>query len=100
MPTKRRTAKHRTLDDHMIEELLHGPGSCLLAGCGYYRGGFFWKLPEDDKPAVIAEMREDWFRHREQVLAAWDSRDEHPWRKQHTDQTRPWAETEFEGPTK
>jgi hypothetical protein len=57
MPVKKRRAKHRTLDRLKREELFYGPGTCLLAGAGYYQwhhgpaaiigetGGFFGSYP-------------------------------------------------------
>jgi len=98
MPTKRRVRKSRDLTDLKIQELWYGPGSCLLAGGGYWRGAFFWELDPSEQADVVAEMREDWQRHDERVLHAWNNRDEHQlyiWREHHTDQHRPWAEIEF-----
>jgi hypothetical protein len=115
MPVKRRTSKSRNLDSLKIKELFYGPGTCLLAGAGYWQplrghpgavpgeeGGFFWNLTEAGQRRTIERMREDWFRHRDEVLAAWDERDEHDlyiWREHHSDCVRPWAETEFGEPS-
>lgn len=101
MPTNR-TRRARSwqpkLHNLKIEELWYGPGSCLLAGMGYWHGDFFWHLSEEKQRAVVAEMRADWFRHREEVLDAWGNRDEHQvyiWREHHSEQLRPWALEEF-----
>jgi len=98
MPIKRRVAKSRTLDSLKMSELWYGPGSCLLAGGGYYHGDFYWNLDDGQQAAVVAEMREDWLRNSDQVLEAWDLRSGHDlWigQNHHADQLRPWAEEEF-----
>ena len=90
MPTKRRIGKTRGLSDGKIEELLRGPGTHLLAGCGYWAGAFFWNLPADGQVQVLAEMRDDWERHSAVILAAWQNRSALP-----SDPAEPWALTEF-----
>jgi hypothetical protein len=97
MPVKRRASKSRSIDDLQIQELQEGPGTCLLAGMGYYQprfgpgaipgesGGFFWELPADGQARILGRMRDDWERHRELVMAAWQG------------PGLPWAAREFGG---
>ena len=92
MPTNR-TRRKRTkqdLDNLKMKELHYGPGSCLLAGCGYsmhpdwpgaVRGdqvGFYWELSDTNKAIVIEAMRADWLLYSEEVMAAWEGEGE-PW---------------------
>jgi hypothetical protein len=80
-------------------ELWYGPGECLLACRGYWRGDFYFKLSEEAQQAVVADMRADWPRYREEVLEAWDNRNEHElylWREYHSEQLRPWAADHFD----
>lgn len=99
MPTNRTRRKRGKidLDAHKIGELHHGPGTCLLAGLGYFmhpdlpgavRGseiGFHWQLSDESKATVLAAMRADWTLHRETVLAEW------------TEEGEPWAQRHFDG---
>lgn len=92
MPTNRRkrTRHARTLDEFKLHDLHHGPGACLLAGCGYYaregkETGFYWQLGPTGQAAILDEMREDWTRNRETILATW------------TGSGLPWAARQFDG---
>jgi hypothetical protein len=71
MPIKRRIEKSRSIDNYKVEELLHGPGTGLLAGLGYSRrdfGGSYHNMKPDQQAAVIDAMRLDWEVHYERVL--------------------------------
>lgn len=81
MPVKRRVdLRRRQLDDGTMEDQFYGPGTCLFNGHGYlapYGDGFFRDKPDDVKAAVLAEMRDDWFRQSSTIMAAWNARTEH-----------------------
>lgn len=106
MPVKRRSAKGRKhLDSMEMEELLYGPGTCLLAGCGYYQphhgpgsvpgeaGGYFWELTEAGQQRQIDIMRADWERCHQAIMEAWSHRTPHA-----GDPAEPWALTAFGDP--
>lgn len=88
MPVKKRTAKGRDLDWAKIEELIEGPGTCLLAGMGYYlphngagavageAGGFWWELSPRGQKIVLERMRADWRRLNRTIMAMTD---QEPW---------------------
>jgi hypothetical protein len=69
------------------------------AGCHNWRDGrFFWELSDEGKQRLIDEMREDYLRHRDQVLEAWAAREgelREYQQKYFGQMRRPWAETEF-----
>lgn len=72
MPVKQRIAKSRRMEAGDIEDMLHGPGTSMLAGVGYFRcefGGYFHNLKPDQQAAVIDAMREDWAIHRDRIMA-------------------------------
>ena len=81
MPIKRRTLKRRVFDELKLAELIDGPGTCLLAGYGYYLahsgpeavagevGGFFWELTPRGQEIVLERMRADWEQHHSTVSA-------------------------------
>ena len=94
MPIKRRRDKSRTLDTFKIRELHRGPGSCLLAGCGYWEGDFYDRLDEEQQAMVRLDMREDWERHSAAILQAFEDRTEHEIYLD-GDLAEPWALTEF-----
>ena len=106
MPTNRnkRARKSEAPDSMKISELHYGPGTCLLAGCGYYLPGshkFYWQLDDAEKADVVSWMRDDWLRYHSEVMAAWKARDAHDQyiaRDHHGDPTEPWALTEFGEP--
>lgn len=100
MPVKRRLAKGRALDEFRIAELMYGPATCLLAGCGYsadLEGN--WRDQTDQARAeVIEAMRSDWRLHAAKVWAAWHDRNPHELQiaKLHNgNPARPWAAREF-----
>ena len=99
MPTKRRKAKVRQLDELDVDELMYGPGACLLNGCGYMPANQLWRdIPESERAAILSEMRADWQRHHATVWQHWNARDQHAlWcaKEQHGDPAEPWAEREF-----
>lgn len=102
MPAKRRVGKaRRQIDDAYLEDLHYGPGTCLFNGCGYlgpHGDGFWREKPADVQGVVLAEMREDWERHRAAILAAWEGRSAHDRyiaREYHGDPAEPWAQREF-----
>lgn len=98
MPVKRRIGKARELTDLMLEEHFYGAGECLLAGGGYWRGDFYFRLSAAEQASVVAEMRDDWERHRERILHAWDNRSPHDryiGKQCYGDPARPWSEGEF-----
>lgn len=98
MPIKRRVDKSRTLDRSKIREMHHGPGTCLLAGCGYWEGDFWHRLGDGLRERIVRRMRDDWERHSATVLQAWEDRDEHDrWidAEHYDDLQEPWALTEF-----
>lgn len=123
MPTNR-TRRGRTrgdMDWGRMHEQHYGPGSSLLAGCGYYmfgqnftnraianrsnvRGdehGFYWQLRPDNQARVIEFMRADWLLHHDAIMAAWNNRDEHERylaSEHRADPAEPWALTEFGAP--
>lgn len=96
MPVKKRIAKGRDIDDFKLDELIEGPGTCLLAGGGYYlphsgpgavageAGGFFWELSPRGQEIVLERMRADWERLYPTVLAMADA--------------EPWAARQFGNP--
>lgn len=94
MPIKRRRDKSRSLDQFKIRELHRGPGSCLLAGCGYWEGDFYHRLDDEMQAMVRLDMREDWERHSATILQAFEDRTEH---ERYCDKglKEPWALTEF-----
>ena len=104
MPVKRRIEKSRKIDAMKIKELHYGPGTCLLAGCGYYVPGsqkFYFDHSEQEQDEIVEWMREDWTRHHRQVMASWEARDEHDLyiaSHHHGDPAEPWALTEFGQP--
>ncbi|MBX7459260.1 hypothetical protein K3152_13485 [Qipengyuania sp. 1NDH17] len=97
MPTNRTRRKRskQDLDQHKLSELHHGPGTCLLAGCGYFmhpdwpgavpgnQTGFYWELSDENQAMVREAMLSDWRLYRDEVMAAWDGEGD------------PWALTEF-----
>jgi len=88
MPVKRRVGKASRLDEYKLQELHEGPGTCLLADCGYYYTRFSGgDNPTEEQWAEIRQsMREDWQRHGSEVVASW------------TGQGPCWAETQFGAP--
>lgn len=74
MPVKKRVAKSRDIDELKIAELIEGPGTCLLAGMGYYlphngpgaiegdAGGFWWEITPAGQTVVLDRMQADWRR--------------------------------------
>jgi hypothetical protein len=103
MPVKRRLSKSRKeLDNTDLEDLFYGPGTCLFNGAGYlgaHNDGFWRDKSPDVQAAVLAEMREDWERHRSTILTAWQSRSPHDLyiaREYHGDPAEPWAQQQFE----
>lgn len=73
MPAKRRREKSRSIDDYKLEELCHGPGKCLLAGLGYFRGefgGYYHNIRPEQQAAMVEAMRLDWEIHHDRVMAA------------------------------
>lgn len=86
MPIKRRVNKGRDIDDLRLGELVEGPGSCLLAGAGYYlhsdprfgfkspsgENAFFWQASDEGKAIILAAMRADWDRVGAQLIAQHD----------------------------
>lgn len=102
MPVKRRLGKARILTDEQISEHFYGPGSSLLAGCGYWSGDFYWNLPEEAQHRVVAEMRGDWNRNADRILLAWEGRSEHQLYiadTHYAGQVRPWSEARFGRPS-
>lgn len=112
MPVKRRVAKSREIDELKISELIEGPGTCLLAGCGYYlphngpgavageAGGFFWELSQTGQKIVLERMRDGWSRHGKAVMAWWRGETEQftavcARRDPRDTQIIPWALSEF-----
>ena len=97
MPTNRTRRKRakQDLDQHKMEELHHGPGTCLLSGLGYFmhpdwpgavpgnQVGFYWQLSPENQTKVVKAMRADWLLYREEILAGWKAGG------------RPWAEQTF-----
>ena len=83
MPIKRRIAKGRDIDDLKLGELVEGPGSCLLAGAGYYlhpsgqwgvpsphgENAFYWEASEAGQALILAAMRADWDRVGARLMA-------------------------------
>lgn len=106
MPVKRRIAKARqSLGDGNIEDLMYGPGSCLINGEGYLgeHGDGLWRdKSEHVRSAVVDAMRTDWQRHNARVMSAWQDRSKHElWcaERHYGSPTQPWAFTEFGDPT-
>lgn len=100
MPVKRRLAKGRALDEFRIAELMYGPDTCLLAGCGYAAdiSGIWRDQTDETRAAIIEAMRTDWQLHAEKVWTAWHNRTPHDLqiaRNQRGDPSEPWAATEF-----
>lgn len=97
MPIKRRTMKRRDIDEMKLAELIEGPGTCLLAGAGYYlahhgpeavageAGGFFWELSPRGQEIVLNRMRADWERLHATIAAMAEG--------------KTWAERQFGKPT-
>jgi len=104
MPVKRRIAKARPFEDEHIEDLMYGPGTCLLNGLGYLgpHGDGFWRDKSDAvRSAVIEAMRADWQRHSARVMAAWAARSDQDLyiaREYHGGPDQPWALTKFGEP--
>lgn len=100
----RRTRGRPQLDNLKISELHYGPGTCLLAGAGYYIPNsrkFYFQHTEEEQAHIIAWMRDDWMLGHRIVMEAWDNRDEHDLyiaREHHGDPAEPWALTEFGEP--
>lgn len=72
MPIKKRTDKGRHLDEYRREMLRDGPHAVLLAGCGYLgevMASHFATATPEQRAAIIANMRADWHRHRDRLLA-------------------------------
>jgi hypothetical protein len=91
---KKRLPKRASLDEMKLRELMHGPGTCLLAGEGYEYSRLDRPRPLTwaERTEMLAEMRADWERHRDAVMAAWAA-EERPAGQ------RPWAER-FDKPMK
>lgn len=87
MPVKKRTPKHARLAEMKVHELMHGPGTCLFAGEGYQLSRIegAHQLSAAERAEMLNEMRDDWERHRDLVLATWA---EEP----RLTSERPWAE--------
>lgn len=96
MPVKKRVAKGREMDEAKLAELIDGPGSCLLAGMGYYlphwgagalagdAGGFWWEITPAGREVVLERMRADWHRYGAAIMA--------------TATSEPWALRQFGQP--
>lgn len=72
MPIKKRIDKGRHLDEYRREMLRHGPEAMLLAGCGYLgevMASHFATATPEQRATIIANMRADWQRHRDRLLA-------------------------------
>ena len=72
MPIKKRTDKGRHLDEYRREMLKDGPEAMLLAGCGYLgevMASHFVTATPEQRATIIANMRADWQRHRNRLLA-------------------------------
>jgi hypothetical protein len=96
------------LDDYQREELLAGPGACLLAGVGYF-GIWGPNLIEEAPAEIRANAREamarDWARHGEELLAWWvgetgERFSARPWifPTRGGPGTRPWGWWTFDSP--
>ena len=71
MPVKRRIEKSRSIDEWKMSELFHGPGTCLLAGLGYFRGhlgGYFHNITPEQQAEMIEAMRLDWEIHHARIM--------------------------------
>jgi len=93
-------AKGRALDEFRIGELMYGPASCLLAGCGYAADldGNWNDQTDETRAAVINAMRADWLLHSAKVWTAWHSRTPHELqiaRQYEGNPAQPWAAKEF-----
>jgi hypothetical protein len=72
MPIKKRTDKGRHMDEYRREMLRDGPHAMLLAGCGYLgevMASHFATATPEQRATIIANMRADWQRHRDRLLA-------------------------------
>lgn len=105
MPVKRRLAKGRKqLGDMEIEDLMYGPGACLINGEGYlgpHGDGIFQEKSEVVQAQILEAMRADWERHSDLVRGAWAARTPHDlWcaRNHYGNPSEPWAAEQFGEP--
>lgn len=91
MPVKKRMAKSRRMEAGEIADMIHGPGTSMLAGSGYFRaefGGYYDNIRPDQQAAMIEAMRLDWSIHNERILTE----------AQAAGIAKPWALTQFGTP--
>jgi hypothetical protein len=72
VPVKQRNNKSRHLDAYRLEMLRDGPDAMLLAGCGYLGeagAGIFATASPEQQAGILDQIRGDWHRHRDRLLA-------------------------------
>jgi hypothetical protein len=101
--TRRTRALHADIDDYKRQELVEGPGACLLAGVGYLPAQNAATPAEQD--AAVEAARADWARYGADLLAWWVGEDDRRfsakpwiWAPRNGPGTRPWAWWAFDAP--
>lgn len=94
MPIKRRLDKRGGLDDYHRQQLLEGPDACLVVGVGYlarFPTVDFDALPEEQREAILADMRTDWTTYGAAMMVRWRAGEREP-------TVRPWVFPHLGGP--